>query len=262
MNDVRAGWYPDPAARFELRYYNGAAWTADVSTDGDRFVDPLGTQPGAADPLDTQPGAAWPQHAPQHAPQLGAKNGAATASMVLGIVAIVLGWLPFIFAAGAVAGVLAIVLGLRARRRAQTPGPQFSVGEGMATAGLVLGPIGLLVCVGGLVFSIVMVRAIDRFESPAENNTAITSCEREGNDVTAKGELTNASEDTASFTVRVSFVRPATDNPRRQANVIIDDVEPGETRSFEAVRSVALDEVDCIIGSVRGELPLGIDPGD
>ncbi|MDA3032685.1 MAG: hypothetical protein O3B90_10220, partial [Actinomycetota bacterium] len=105
------------------------------------------------------------------------------------------------------------------------------------------------------------VRAIDSFETPAENNTAITSCEREGNDVTAKGELTNASDDTASFTVRVSFVRPNTDNSRRQANVIISDVGPGETRSFEVVRAVALDEVDCIIASVRGELPFGVDPG-
>jgi hypothetical protein len=248
VNDARSGWYPDPAARFELRYHNGVAWTADVSTDGDRFVDPLGAQPGAA--------------GPQHASQPKAKNSAATASMVLGIIAIGLGWLPFIFALAAVLGILAIVLGLRARRRAKTPGPQFGVGSGMATAGLILGPIGLLACVGGLIFSIVMVGAIDRFENPAANNTAITSCERDGNDVTAKGELTNASDDTASFTVRVSFVRPGTDNQRRQANVIVSDVEPGQTRSFEAVRSVTLEEVDCIIGSVRGELPFGVDPGD
>jgi len=256
VNDVQAGWYPDPASRCELRYHNGAAWTADVSTNGDRFVDPLGVAPNASG---TPPA---PHHASQHAPEPGAKNSAATASMILGIVAIGLGWLPFIFAAAAVAGVLAIVLGLRARRRAKTPGPQFGVGDGMATAGLILGPIGLLACVGGLVFSIVMVGAIDRFENPAENNTAITSCERDGNDVTAQGELTNVSGSTASFTVRVSFVRPGTDNPRRQANVIVSDVEPGETRSFEVVRSVPLEKVDCIIATVRGELPFGIDPGD
>lgn len=252
VNDVRAGWHPDPTSRFELRYHNGAAWTADVSTSGDRFVDPLGTAPGVS----------GPQLAPHQTPPPGTKNSAATASMILGIVAIVLGWLPFVFAAAAVAGVLAIVLGLRARRRAKTPGPQFGVGNGMATAGLILGPIGLLACVGGLVFSIVMVGAIDRFENPAGNNTAITSCERDGNDVAAQGELTNVSGNIASFTVRVSFVRPGTDNPRRQANVIVSDVEPGETRSFEAIRSVSLDKVDCIIGSVRGELPFGVDPGD
>jgi hypothetical protein len=252
VNDVRAGWYPDPASRFELRYHNGVAWTADVSTNGDRFVDPLGTAPSAAT-----------QQNPQQNPQRpGARNGAATASMVLGIVAIVVGWLPFIFAVAAVAGVLAIVLGLRARRQAKTPGPQFGVGNGMATAGLILGPIGLLVCVGGLIFSIVMVRAIDTFENPADNDTTITSCERNGNDVTAQGKLTNISSDDSSFTVRVFFVRPGTDNPRRQANVIVSDVEPGETRSFEVVRSVPLEKVDCIIGSVRGELPFGVDPGD
>ena len=248
VNDVRAGWYPDPAARFELRYHNGVAWTADVSTNGDRFVDPLGTQPGAV--------------GPPHTPQSGAKNVAATASMVCGIIAIGLGWLPFIFALAAISGVMAVVLGVRARRRAKTPGPQFGVGTGMATAGLILGPIGLIACVGGLILSIVMVSAIDRFENPAANNTAITSCERDGTDVTAQGELTNASDDTASFTVRVSFVRPGTDNPRRQANVIVSDVEPGQTRSFEVIGSVPLEKVDCIIASVRGELPFGVDPGN
>jgi|TARA_B110000459_G_scaffold107996_1_gene119836 hypothetical protein len=256
VNDVQAGWYPDPASRFELRYHNGVAWTADVSTNGDRYVDPLGTGPGAAVHQNTQ------QPTQQTRQQPGARNGAATASMVLGIVTIVVGWLPFIFAMAAVAGVMAIVLGLRARRRAKAPGPQFGVGNGMARAGLILGPIGLLVCVGGLIFSIVMVRAIETFENPADNATAITSCERNGNDVTAQGELTNISSNASSFTVRVFFVRPGTDNPRRQANVIISDVEPGEKRSFEVVRSVQLEKVDCIIGSVRGELPFGVDPGD
>ena len=210
MNDVQAGWYPDPASRFELRYHNGVAWTADVSTNGDRYVDPLGTAPGAAVHQNTQ------QPTQQTRQQPGARNGAATASMVLGIVTIVVGWLPFIFAMAAVAGVMAIVLGLRARRRAKA----------------------------------------------ADNGTAITSCERNGNDVTAQGELTNISSNASSFTVRVFFVRPGTDNPRRQANVIISDVEPGEKRSFEVVRSVQLEKVDCIIGSVRGELPFGVDPGD
>lgn len=32
---VPAGWYPDPAARHEQRYWDGTRWTADVA-DGDR----------------------------------------------------------------------------------------------------------------------------------------------------------------------------------------------------------------------------------
>jgi hypothetical protein len=35
-----AGWYRDPAARFEFRYWNGEAWTDHVQHEGVRGVDP------------------------------------------------------------------------------------------------------------------------------------------------------------------------------------------------------------------------------
>jgi hypothetical protein len=34
-------WAPDPSGRNELRYWDGQAWTADVSTGGVQSVDPL-----------------------------------------------------------------------------------------------------------------------------------------------------------------------------------------------------------------------------
>lgn len=34
------GWRPDPTTRHELRYWNGAAWTEDVSDAGATGVDP------------------------------------------------------------------------------------------------------------------------------------------------------------------------------------------------------------------------------
>jgi len=37
-----AGWYPDPTARFEQRYWDGAKWTADVASGGDTATDPTG----------------------------------------------------------------------------------------------------------------------------------------------------------------------------------------------------------------------------
>ncbi len=37
-----AGWLPDPTARHELRYWDGAAWTANVSDAGGAGQDPLG----------------------------------------------------------------------------------------------------------------------------------------------------------------------------------------------------------------------------
>ena len=36
-----SGWYPDPAHKHELRYYDGARWTEHVSDQGTSAVDPL-----------------------------------------------------------------------------------------------------------------------------------------------------------------------------------------------------------------------------
>ena len=35
-----ANWYPDPAGSFELRYWNGSAWTEHVSRNGQQSIDP------------------------------------------------------------------------------------------------------------------------------------------------------------------------------------------------------------------------------
>ena len=37
---VPAGWYADPAGRFELRYWDGSAWTEHVSRGGQQYTDP------------------------------------------------------------------------------------------------------------------------------------------------------------------------------------------------------------------------------
>ena len=37
---VPANWYPDPSKRYELRYWNGSAWTEHVATGGVQSIDP------------------------------------------------------------------------------------------------------------------------------------------------------------------------------------------------------------------------------
>ena len=37
---VPAGWYADPANRYELRYWDGTAWTEHVSRAGQQYTDP------------------------------------------------------------------------------------------------------------------------------------------------------------------------------------------------------------------------------
>jgi len=36
---VPADWYKDPSGRFELRYWNGSAWTEHVATGGTQSTD-------------------------------------------------------------------------------------------------------------------------------------------------------------------------------------------------------------------------------
>jgi Protein of unknown function (DUF2510) len=38
VNAVPA-WYPDPSARYQLRYWDGFRWTPDVSVNGQHFID-------------------------------------------------------------------------------------------------------------------------------------------------------------------------------------------------------------------------------
>lgn len=35
-----AGWYADPSGRYELRYWDGSAWTEHVARNGQQFTDP------------------------------------------------------------------------------------------------------------------------------------------------------------------------------------------------------------------------------
>ncbi|MSO15055.1 MAG: DUF2510 domain-containing protein [Ilumatobacteraceae bacterium] len=37
--NVPADWYKDPSGRFELRYWNGTAWTEHVATGGTQSTD-------------------------------------------------------------------------------------------------------------------------------------------------------------------------------------------------------------------------------
>ncbi|HQZ33924.1 MAG TPA: DUF2510 domain-containing protein [Ilumatobacteraceae bacterium] len=43
MTDHAAGWHNDPYGRFQQRYWDGAAWTEHVVTNGVQQVDPLGS---------------------------------------------------------------------------------------------------------------------------------------------------------------------------------------------------------------------------
>lgn len=245
---VQPGWYADPLGRFELRWFNGVAWTADVSTSGDRFVDPLGLEIA---PTTTVPAGMAGTTVPA-GPD--GTNSAATAAMVLGIIAVAIAWLPFIVVVGAGAAVLALVFGVIGFRRARSCG----VGRSRAIVGLVTGASGLVVAAFGAVLTVIVLDAYGAYVDPAAHEIEITSCELVGARATATATIDNLSDDTADFSVLVAFVRPGTDNPHRTARVEVDDVGPGRSAEFEIERQIELDDIDCLVIDVNGPLPFGL----
>src|SRR6056297_2060917 len=97
VTEARPGWYPDPTGRYAHRFHNGRDWTADVADGGRRYVDPLGAAMPPASDVTTVAGA---------------RNGPATGSMVLGIIAVTIAWLPFLVVLGVLLAAVAIPLGI------------------------------------------------------------------------------------------------------------------------------------------------------
>jgi hypothetical protein len=242
VNEVAAGWYPDPSGRFEARFHNGSAWTADVSTDGQRFVDPLGTAPPSSTSQSGQPAER-------------ARNKPATAAMVLGIVALAVGWMPFIVVLGAIAAVLALIFGTVGLRQSGATG----AGRAYALTGLITGAVGLALCAIGVALSILVFDAIDSYENPSANTASVTSCELVGTTATLTGEISNLADREADFSVQVAFVRPGTNNAQHTTRVPVNDIAPGETVVFTVDREVSLADIDCIIRGVDGPLPFGLE---
>ena len=136
------------------------------STCGSAFA-PAGAEEGGAPPPPPpyatphtqyppgghQPGAPSPPNQYRYVSQV--TNGKATASLVLGIIGLV--------ACPIICSVLAIILGYSARNEIAASGG-WQTGESSATAGIVLGWIGIaLVVLGGIVWAIIAAIAVSAF---------------------------------------------------------------------------------------------------
>jgi Protein of unknown function (DUF2510) len=242
-----SGWYPDPMGRFEYRYHNGQAWTADVSTGGRRYVDPL----SAAGP----PGAPFaPPGTGAASPARRAGNGIALAGMVCGIVSLVIGWLPFVGLIGLVAAVVGLGLSIPGLLRGRETGER----KGFAIAGVVTSSAGILLGGLGIVFTVLLWRAVERFESPGAHSQQVECTVDDTGFVVARGGITNDSGRSRDYSV---LVRLTADERHR---VVVDDVAPGATGSFtvrsDEARHSDVDAAACGIVEVNGPVPFGLEP--
>ena len=73
-----AGWLADPSGRYQLRFWDGLAWTEHVSTNGAQAVDPL-TAPMSAPPGGAERGG-WMDRAKAFAQQAADQASAAVDS--------------------------------------------------------------------------------------------------------------------------------------------------------------------------------------
>ncbi|MEO6651138.1 MAG: DUF4190 domain-containing protein [Ilumatobacteraceae bacterium] len=178
-----SGWFPDPLDRYDHRYFNGMAWTSDVSIDGIRAVDPQGSRPDA--------------------PERRSGNRAATSAVVMGSIAIIIAWIPLVVIVGGVLAVLAVVFGVRGLSRSREDG----VGRGAAIAGIVMGVIGLAATVVGVILSVIVLRSVIDYIEPGPNITEVTSCEADGRAVHVEGTITNRSDNARDYTVFVELER-------------------------------------------------------
>jgi hypothetical protein len=126
--------------------------------EGDPAV-PTSTPPSSetppAPPPPPPPPVAGPYVGPP--PVRSASNGMGTAAMVLGIVGLVLGFIPFLFFFAFVCGVLALIFGGIGMSRARQTG----VGRGQSIAGLILGGVACLLGVVGLT---ILVTSVDEIQ--------------------------------------------------------------------------------------------------
>jgi hypothetical protein len=93
---VPAGWYDDPSARHERRYWDGTDWTAQVSDDGVATIDQPGARPAPASERPAEPPpAAGPPAAPAPRKRRTWAVPVAVAVVVLGLIAGLLIWAPW-----------------------------------------------------------------------------------------------------------------------------------------------------------------------
>ena len=221
------GWYPDPSGRYEFRYHNGVRWTADVSVDGTRYVEPE------------------PAPGPAIAPPPQGKRGMAITTLVLGLSSAGLAWLPFVFVVAAVAAIVGLVFGIVVLRRR-------SPGRKMAIWGTVLSIVALPLCAVGYQFTRVV---IDKLEDPGAHLTHITRCES-NNGLVAEGTIDNLDDINHYYELTVVF--RAGGEELERVKVDVDDVDPGTSAPFRADSfkpSGAASDVECTVVSVKNNLP-------
>ena len=262
---VSPGWYDDPHRRFEYRYHNGQRWTSDVSSGGQRLLDPLGVAPSPAAPHRPGPAHAgapvppgWVQPGPA-AKQPGRTT--AVLSLVFGVVAVALALVPFLFVLGAMAAVAAFVLGIVTLRRIREAGSGERWGRGRAIAGIAMAPVALLLCGVGFVFTQITIREIDDYTDPGEYVISVDRCTIDHGAASASGTITNGSAKTREYIIRIEYRDQGRVVQTHQVDVpaVLPAADAPWTDGLY-LGDVTSADLTCTAGQVTGPYPFDLSP--
>jgi hypothetical protein len=237
-----SGWYQDPTGRFEYRYFNGVQWMPDVAANGQRYVDVPMDQVRMAQ-VTVRP-------SPARRPR-----GMAITSFITAMAAVLLGWVPFVFALAAAAAIAAFVFGALGLRTAlQHDG----YGRGFAITGLLLSPVALAVCVGGFFFTKAVLHELHDFVKPGPHQVIIEQpCTVDNGRATARGSIHNLDDQTHAYRIVVDFTPPG-DGPT-SATARVKDVRAGATSPWSTSTAVSGTSVTCKVAKVFGPFPFDLD---
>lgn len=219
-----AGWHPDPAHRFELRWYNGTAWTADVATHGQRFVDPAGASGSAL-----------------------TGNGRAIAALVLGLIAISTVWFPFLVVIGVAAGAAGTVVGWLALRRPP------STARPMAIWGVCLSVLSFGGAPVGWVLTTNILDRVAASLEPGPYEVVIDECTTDRFSITMRASITNRDDSAHRYEITVHYL--VDDEVVAMDTAPLESLEPGATDDFVTISNFRVDPGDsaeCTVADVSG----------
>ena len=240
-----SGWYPDPTGRFEYRYHNDRHWTADVSTNGQRYVDPLPAP--VAGRADRSP------HRPPAPPQDGGGNGIGHR-------------LDGVRHRRPRHRLGPVRRRRRARRRRRRPRPRASPpcaapsrpapAAARPSPGSSRARSASSSACSASCSTVYLVRAIERFDDPGPHDAAITSCDR-GRHRRRRHGRDHEPQRPPSATTRVRGAprrrRPATGSASTTSR-------PARRRRSRPASSGRSATARARSSQVRGPVPFGLDP--
>jgi hypothetical protein len=173
--------------------------------------------------------------------------------MVLGIAGVTTGWMPYVFVAGAVCSVLAIIFGTIVLRQRGEP-------RSFAVAGVLTGVAGLLLVVLGVLTTRVVTSAVNDFVDEPPAVVELDRCVVNDGAATVEGSIENRGNRSSDYRIVVAVGQ----FPSRDRIVIeVDDVEPGTPARFATTIAVdagrSQSDAACDVVDITGPLPFGLD---